>query len=302
VAIVTGAGRGLGRAHAQVLAERGAKVVVNDLGCSREGTGADDTPALAVVEEIRAAGGEAVADGSDISDAQGADELVAVALREFGRVDIVVNNAGIIRWTEFPDANLGELERHYAVHGAGTFNVSRSAWPHMTQQGYGRFVNTTSTAVLGTRDMISYGAAKGGVLGLSRALADAGRAFDIGVNMISPMASTRMSSPDVDVDRADDPARHERPPRLVSAVVAFLAHESCVVTGEMYVAGSGRVSRLFVGATVGYTDPALTPEAVAEHWAAIQDTAAFDIPSGTISHGLDFDRGTRTAIAALQAP
>ncbi len=275
-------------------------VVVNDLGCTREGTGADDAPALAVVDEIRAAGGEAVADGSDISDARGADELVATALREFGRLDIVVNNAGIIRWTEFPDADLDELQRHYAVHVAGTFNVSRSAWPHMTQQGHGRFVNTASTAILGTRDMISYGAAKGGVFGFSRALADAGRAFDIGVNMISPMASTRMSGPDVDVDRADDPSRHERPPRLVSAVVAFLAHETCAVTGEIYVAGSGRVSRLFVGTTVGYTDPALTPEAVAEHWAAIQDTSGFDIPSGTIGHGLGFDRGAQAAIAAFR--
>jgi NAD(P)-dependent dehydrogenase (short-subunit alcohol dehydrogenase family) len=144
VAVVTGAGRGIGRAYARLLAERGASVVVNDLGGSMDGVGVDSEVASAVATEITAAGGTAIADGSDVSSAEGAATLVDTAVGEFGRLDILINNAGVIRWAAPPEADEANLALHLAVHVAGSFNTARAAWPLMVDRGYGRVVMTTS--------------------------------------------------------------------------------------------------------------------------------------------------------------
>ena len=193
VAVVTGAGRGIGRAYALLLAQRGASVVVNDLGGSTEGTGTDLGPASEVVDEIAAAGGSAVADGHDVSSVQGAQALVDAAVERFGRLDVLVNNAGIVRWAGFPEADADNLAAHLAVHLGGSFNTTRAAWPHMVEQDYGRIVMTTSTGIFGLPNNTSYATAKGAVIGLTRSLATAGRRQGIKVNCVAPAAFTRMA-------------------------------------------------------------------------------------------------------------
>lgn len=277
VAVVTGAGRGIGRAHARLLADRGARVVVNDLGGSMQGEGADAEPATTVVAEIIAAGGAAVADTNDVATTEGAQALVATAAERFGRVDILVNNAGIIRWAGMPEVDVDNLERHLAVHVVGSFNTARAAWPHMVEQGYGRIVMTTSTGMLGLPKNVSYATAKGGVLGLARSLATAGVRHDILVNLIAPAATTRMSG--------DASGAPPLPPDDVAAMVAFLAHEDCPVTGETYAAGAGRFARLFLASTVGYVhpEPAPTIEDVAGNWEAINAERGYYVPADLLS-------------------
>jgi NAD(P)-dependent dehydrogenase (short-subunit alcohol dehydrogenase family) len=279
VALVTGAGRGVGRAYAQLLAARGAGVVVNDLGGEMDGAGRDPDVAQAVVDQIAAAGGTAVGDSGDVSTAEGADELVDTALSRFGRIDIVINNAGILVHRDISQEGLPNVAQHLAVHVLGSFNVCRAAWPHLAAQGYGRIVNTTSSALFGLADLIAYGAAKGGVLGLSRALAVAGRVSGISVNVVSPMARTRMAGPGV---------TDERPPELVASVVAFLAHESCTTSGEIYLAGGGRAARIFIGETPGYVKAGLTPEDVRANWAAINAEDGFQVHADGAAHGEAF--------------
>ena len=275
VAVVTGAGRGIGRAHARLLAARGASVVVNDLGGSIDGVGEDRAPAAAVVAEIEAAGGTAVADRSDVSTVAGAESLVATAVDRFGRVDIVVNNAGIIAWAGFPDADAANLERHLAVHVGGAFHTTRAAWPHMIAQGHGRVVMTTSAGLFGLPTNLSYATAKGAVVGMTRSLATAGARHGIAVNAIAPAAMTRMAGPGGDDDTSPMAAD------LVAPMVAFLAHEDCPVTGEVYAAGAGRFARILVAQTPGYLHegPAPTVEDVAEHWAAINDESGAYLPA-----------------------
>jgi NAD(P)-dependent dehydrogenase (short-subunit alcohol dehydrogenase family) len=159
VAIVTGAGRGLGRAYALLLAERGASVVVNDLGASLSGTGTDAEPAQAVAAEILAAGGVAIADGNDVSSPSTAQALVDAAIEQFGRVDILINNAGVISWADFPETDDDNFGRHLAVHLGGSFLMTRAAWPHLVKQSYGRVVMTTSSGVFGLPNNTSYAAA-----------------------------------------------------------------------------------------------------------------------------------------------
>ena len=218
VAVVTGAGRGIGRAHALLLAERGASVVVNDLGGSMEGEGADVGPAVAVAEEIAAAGGAAVADGSDVSTPDGGQALIDAAVEHFGRLDVLVNNAGIMRWAGLPEVDAVDLERHLAVHVGGSFNTTRAAWPHLVDQGYGRIVMTTSAGFFGLPKNLAYATAKGGVIGLTRSLSTAGARHGIKVNLIAPAAVTRMAGPATD----ETPPM---PPEHVAPMVAFLAHE-----------------------------------------------------------------------------
>jgi NAD(P)-dependent dehydrogenase (short-subunit alcohol dehydrogenase family) len=278
VAVVTGAGRGIGRAHALLLAARGASVVVNDLGSSIGGDGEDDGPAAAVADEIVAAGGTAVADRSDVSIPAGGEALVRTAVEHFGRVDIVVNNAGIIRWAGLPDADLDNIDRHLAVHVAGSFNTTRAAWPHFVEQGYGRIVNTTSAGMFGLPKNLGYATAKGGVVGMTRSLKVAGAKHGIKVNLIAPAAMTRMAGP-----AGDDPAAAEADPmapHLVAPMVAFLAHEDCPVSGEIYAAGAGRFARIFIASTVGYVqqDPEPTIEDVAANWATINDETGYWLP------------------------
>jgi NAD(P)-dependent dehydrogenase (short-subunit alcohol dehydrogenase family) len=277
VAVVTGAGRGIGRAHALLLAARGASVVVNDLGGSMTGGGADAGPADEVVDEINAAGGMAVADAHDVSTEHGAGALVATALDSFGRIDAIVNNAGIIRWADFPDADAENMERHLAVHVLGSFHTARAAWPHLLAQGYGRIVNTTSSGMFGLPNNVGYATAKAGVVGLTRSLATAGRPHDIACNLVAPAAFTRMAG----AADADSPMATTMAPELVAPMVAFLAHEDCPVTGEIYSAGAGRFARIFIAQAEGYLDTTGTPtlEDVAAHWAEINDESRYTVPA-----------------------
>ncbi len=255
-----------------LLAERGASVVVNDLGGSMEGTGADAGPASDVATEINDAGGTAFADTSDVATAPGAQALVAAALERFGSVDVVINNAGIMRWAGFPEVDEEDLARHLAVHTFGSFHVTRAAWPHMVEHRYGRIVMTTSTGVFGLKNNTSYATAKAAVIGLTRSLAVAGASHGIAANLIAPAAMTRMAG------GGDAPGMA---PELVAPMAAFLAHESCPVNGEIYAAGAGRFARIFLATTAGYVHPGadVTMEDIAAHWDAINDPAGYSVPT-----------------------
>ncbi len=279
VAVVTGAGRGIGRAHALLLGARGASVVVNDLGGSKSGGGSDAGPAESVAAEIVAGGGIAVSDTNDVSTEAGGVAIVDAAVDAYGRVDIVVNNAGIMRWGDLPKADLASLQSVLDVHLLGSFNVTRAAWPHMVEQGYGRIVMTTSTGMLGLQGNLAYAAAKAGVVGLTRNLRLSGEPHGIKVNLIAPVAYTRMGgAPSSDAEGVDAPPNMA--PSLVSPMVAYLCHESCPVSGEIYVAGGGRLSRLFIASTNGYVasggEP--TPEDVAANWPQINDETDYFVP------------------------
>ncbi|MBO0909833.1 SDR family NAD(P)-dependent oxidoreductase [Arthrobacter sunyaminii] len=286
VAIVTGAGRGLGRAHALLLAQRGAKVVVNDLGGSKEGEGVDASPATDAVNEILAAGGVAVADTNNVGSEAGCHALVETAVREFGRIDIVVNNAGISRWAAFPEADAENLERTLDVHLRGTWHTTRAAWPHMEKQGYGRIITTTSTGMLGLPENLAYATAKGALIGFTRSLAVSAAPKGILVNCIAPNAVTRPSEsakkPNIVTDSKMDPELLKAMQTdLVSPLVGYLAHESCTVNGEILVAGAKRFGRWFLGFTQGWlddTDSMPTIEEVAGHWNEINDLEGFYVP------------------------
>jgi NAD(P)-dependent dehydrogenase (short-subunit alcohol dehydrogenase family) len=281
-AIVTGAGRGIGRAHALLLAERGARVVVNDLGSANSGDGSDPGPAERVAATIRAAGGDAVADASDVATTEGAAQLVGRAVGSYGGVDILVNNAGFFTPTPFPALTLAELRRYFDVHVGGTFNVTRECWPHMTEAGYGRIVMTTSHGILGSAALIGYGTAKGGVFALARALAVTGKDLGITVNSVAPVAATRIAGGNDD-GTSGEGVLNGSAPTLVSPLVMLLCHESCTVTGETFLSGGRRHARLFVAETEGYVDPEdeVTPEVVAGHWVQIMDTSGQYIPADT---------------------
>jgi NAD(P)-dependent dehydrogenase (short-subunit alcohol dehydrogenase family) len=276
VAVVTGAGRGIGRAYALLLADRGARVVVNDLGGSREGVGADPEPATAVADEIDAAGGVAIADNSDVATPAGARGLVDAAVEQFGRLDILINNAGIVRWAGFPEADADNLASHLAVHVTGSFNTTRAAWPHMVEKEYGRVVMTTSAGMFGLPNNVSYAAAKGAVIGLTRSLTTAGAGHGIKVNLVAPAAMTRMAG-----QSADEAGSPQMSPDLVAPMVAFLAHEDCPVSGEIYAAGAGRFARIFIASTQGYVHAGSEPtiKDVAENWATINDETGYYVPS-----------------------
>jgi NAD(P)-dependent dehydrogenase (short-subunit alcohol dehydrogenase family) len=290
VAVVTGAGRGIGRAYARLLAERGAHVVVNDLGGSIAGTGADSGPAADVAAEIVAAGGVAAADQHDIATVSGADALVATAVERYGRVDVLINNAGIMRWAGMPEVDAAALDAHLAVHVDGSFHTVRAAWPTMVAQGYGRIVMTTSTGMLGLPANLAYATAKGGVVGMMRSLSTAGAKHGITVNCIAPAAFTRMAGPSGVEPPADDPLTTLMAPELVAPMVAFLAHEDCPVSGEVYTAGAGRFARLFIASTEGYVHAGGPPtvEDVAAHWTAINDESGYFVPTDLMDWSAHF--------------
>jgi NAD(P)-dependent dehydrogenase (short-subunit alcohol dehydrogenase family) len=253
VAIVTGAGRGLGRCHALELARRGARVVVNDVGGAGEGGG----PAETVVEEIRARGGVAVANSDSVATVDGGERLVQQALDAFGSLEIVVNNAGILRDKAFHNLTPDLVESVLLVHLTGAFNVTLPAWRHLRAAGYGRIVNTTSASGLfGNFGQANYAAAKAGLVGLTRSLAVEGRKVGIQVNAIAPMASTRMSQ-----DLLGD-NRELLAPEAVSPVIAYLCHFDCTLNGQILSAGGGHVSAVITSVTLGITESELTSEAV----------------------------------------
>lgn len=269
VAIVTGAGRGIGREHALELARRGARVVVNDIG------GAPDEvdPAKAVVDEIRAAGGEAVANRDSVSTPEGGAALVEQAVTEFGRIDVVVNNAGILRDSMFHKLTPELLDPVLQVSLHGAFHVTVPAWRHMREQGYGRVVNTTSASGLfGNLGQANYGAAKAGLLGLTRVLAVEGRKAGIGVNAVAPAAATRMNA-EMLGDRAD-----LLDPRHIAPVVAFLAHRDCSLTGQILSTGGGHVSAVVLSVTRGITDTELSAETLRDRIDEVFDPEGATVP------------------------
>jgi hypothetical protein len=279
-AVVTGAGRGVGRAHALLLASRGAKVVVADLGASLEGDGSDAGPANEVVAEIEAAGGEAVACHASVADEAGAASIVQSSIDAFGRIDVVVNNAGIADPDWFEDISADRFRRMIDVHYLGSIFVAQAAWGHMTKAGYGRIVNTCSEAAFGLVPKAApYGGAKGGVLSLTRALALEGGRLGIRVNAVAPRAQTRLSGPAVmaktyDVSEelfADGALMAQFKPELVSPAMAFLAHETCELSGEILISGGGQVMRLALLVSAGITFDDMTPELVAQNLDQLMD-------------------------------
>ncbi|WP_405989791.1 SDR family NAD(P)-dependent oxidoreductase [Streptomyces sp. NBC_00986] len=281
VAVVTGAGRGLGRAYARLLAERGAKVVVNDLGGSMEGEGSDAGPAQKVVDQIVAAGGEAVADTHDVSTTAGGEAIIDTAIETFGRIDVLVNNAGIIRYAGLPEIELDNLERHLAVHLLGSFNTMRAAWPHFVEQGYGRVVLTTSSGMFGMDNNLSYAAAKAGTVGMARSAKLAGEPHNIKVNLIAPAAMTRMGGGPEEEPTETAEGMPYMPSAAVAPMVAYLAHEDCPVSGEIYTAGAGRFARVFLASTEGYAHEGgdASVEDVAKNWDAINDEKGYYVPA-----------------------
>jgi NAD(P)-dependent dehydrogenase (short-subunit alcohol dehydrogenase family) len=271
VAVVTGAGGNpsIGRAHALLLASRGARVVVNDIGSHPEMRGyPGEASAAAVVAEIRAAGGEAVADTNSVASVEGARAIVATALDAFGRLDVLVNNAAISIAAPLDVMTPHDFERHIAINLMGAVWCCRAAWPVMKRQGYGRIVNTTSSAMTGYADQAAYATSKGGLWSLTRALAAEGMALGIKVNALSPGAYTRLVGSMMDEDSPLlQHARASMPAEACSPAMAVLAHEDCPVTGECLDSAAGGVQRTFVARTAGIS--AATPEAVLDGWDAI---------------------------------
>ncbi|MFC7504941.1 SDR family oxidoreductase [Nocardioides sp. CPCC 206347] len=268
VVIVTGAGGGLGREYALFLASVGAKVVVNDLGGSRDGSGAGTTMADVVVEEIRSAGGEAVANYDSVATEEGAAAIVATAIDAFGAVHGLVNNAGILRDTSFSKMDTDAWKLVQAVHLDGGYFMSKAVWPYFREQGFGRIVMATSTSGLfGNFGQANYGAAKAGLVGLLNTLAIEGARDGIHVNAIAPMAATRMTA-----DIAPQELLDKLPPSYVSPVVAYLLTEESTDTGAVFVAGGGQVYRVaqFQNKGAVFTEPPTLRE-VSERWSDIAD-------------------------------
>jgi NAD(P)-dependent dehydrogenase (short-subunit alcohol dehydrogenase family) len=273
VAIITGAGGGLGRSHALELARRGALIVVNDLGGSVDGQGGSESAAQKVVDEITGAGGEAVASFDSVATPEGGESIVQSAVDAFGKVDIVINNAGILRDKSFHNMTPDLSDPVIDVHLRGAFNVTRPAWVRMREQGYGRVVNTSSGAgIFGNFGQANYGAAKMGLVGFTRVLAVEGAKYDIKANAIAPVAKTRMTEDIL------GPVADRLGPEYVTPVVTFLAHETCPVSGEVYTVGGGHVARVFIGVTPGWTDTEQTPESVRDHFEQIRDESGYEVP------------------------
>ncbi len=276
VAIVTGAGHGLGRAHALDLAARGAKVVVNDLGGTVEGTGASTGPASDVVDEIRKTGGVAVASADNVATPEGAEAIIQTAVSEFGQVDAVINNAGILRDRSFMKMTPAEFDTVLAVHLRGSFLVTHAAWPHLRAQGYGRVVMTSSPAGLfGSFGQANYASAKMGLIGLTKTLAVEGAKYGIKMNAIAPVAHTRMTA-----GILPDELAGEFGPELVTPLVSYLAHSDCAATGQVYSAGGGRVALVVVAEGPGWVKKdGLTAEDVRDAWEQINAVQPQIVPA-----------------------
>jgi NAD(P)-dependent dehydrogenase (short-subunit alcohol dehydrogenase family) len=268
VAIVTGAGNGLGRAHALGLASRGAKVVVNDFGGARDGTGGSLTPAQAVVEEIERAGGTAMADGADVSNYAEVKEMVARATKAWGSVDLLCANAGILRDKSFGKMEIADFAKVLDVHLTGSFYCCKAVWDGMRERNYGRIVLTTSSSGLyGNFGQANYGAAKAGMVGLMNVLAEEGRKNNIRVNTISPTAATRMTE-----ELLAPQALALMRPEAITPAVEYLLHEDAPTRTIMGV-GAGSFAVIKVVETEGVNLPPSqwTPDAVAAHFREISD-------------------------------
>ena len=246
VAVVTGAGRGLGRQYALLLAARGARVVVNDVGGSLAGEGVDLDPAAQVVAEIEAAGGTALASTDSVATVTGGRAIIGAALDTYGRIDILVHNAGNVRRAPLAQMSYDDFDAVLDVHLRGAFHLVREAFPHMCAAGYGRIVLTSSIGGLyGNHDVANYGVAKAGIIGLSNVAAIEGVPHNVTSNVIVPAAVTRMA------EGIDTSAYPPMGADLVAPAVGWLAHESCSITGEMLVAIAGRIARAYIAETAG---------------------------------------------------
>lgn len=284
VAVVTGACRGMGREHARLLASRGAKVVVNDIGGSMDGRGLDSDPVDQVVQEIRDAGGEAVGCTETVATPQGGKAIIEAALDNFGKIDILVHNAGNVRWGSLKELSQEDFDAVIDVHMRGGFHVVRPAFPRMCSAGYGRIILTLSTGgVYGMPGVTNYGMAKGGLWGLNNIAAIEGEAEGVKCNGIMPGAMTRMAG-DLDTSLYPAEVMHAG---MVSPLVGFLAHESCPVSGEVYVSMAGRVARAFTTETMGVWREHWSIEEIADQFHAIRsadETVAFPAMRGFEEH------------------
>ena len=283
VAVITGAGRGLGKAYALLLASRGARVVVNDPGVSLKGDGVDAGPAQEVVNEIKAAGGDAVVNTDSVATPEGGKAIIQSAIDHYGRVDILIHNAGNVRYGSLKELSYDDFESVLSVHLRGAFHVVRPAFPLMCSAGYGRIVLTSSIGGLyGNQRVTNYGVSKAGMIGLCNVAALEGAAEGVKCNLIVPGAVTRMAE---GIDISQYPPMG---PELVAPVVGWLAHETCSVTGEMFVSIAGRIARAFIGESEGVYQPSWSIEQVGERIDAIRD--AKDpwilpvVPSGHVDH------------------
>ncbi len=275
VVVVTGAGGGLGRCHALEFARRGAHVVVNDVGAAIDGSAESSSAAQAVVDEITAAGGSAVASTDSVATPEGGAAIVDAAVQAFGRIDVLVNNAGILRDAAFKNMTADQVDAVIDVHLRGAFHTTAAAWPHLRAQDYGRIVMTTSgSGLFGTFGQANYGAAKTGLVGLMNVLAIEGQRNNILVNAISPIAKTRMT------ENTMAELVKEAAPEQVTPVVIYLGHDSCDRTAHIYRVGGTRVSRVFLAETAGIDEPGLTAETLAAAIDRVDDIASFTVRGG----------------------
>lgn len=283
VAVITGGGRGLGAAHAKLLAARGCKVVVNDPGVSMAGDATDEGPADALVREIREAGGEAVANTDSVASPEGGAAIVQTALDTWGRIDILIHSAGNVRKAPLAEMSAADWQSVIDVHLNGAFYVTRPAFAAMMEAGYGRIVMTSSVnGVYSNRNVANYSAAKGGMIGLANTAAIEGFARNVKANCILPAAVTRMSE---GIDTSQFPPMT---PEMVAPLVAWLCHESCDVTGELLISAAGRMARAWTAESLGVYRPEWTIEDVAAASAAIRsmdDPLHFaPAPQGHLDH------------------
>lgn len=283
VAVITGSGRGLGRAYALLLASKGAKLVVNDVGGSLKGEGADIGPAQQVVDEIKAAGGEAVANTDSVATQDGGKAIIQAALDHYGRIDILIHNAGNVRKAPLKEMSYEDFNAVLDVHLRGAFHVVRPAFPLMCKAGYGRIVLTSSVSGLyGNHNVVNYAASKTGMVGLCNVAALEGAAEGVKCNIIAPGAVTRMAE---GLDTSQYPPMG---PELVAPLVAWLSHERCSVTGEILSAMAGRLSKIYLAETPGVYQPSWTVEQVDEKLGAIRDIGTPwilpPVPSGQGDH------------------
>lgn len=297
VAVITGGGRGLGRAYAHLLASRGAKIVVNDTGVTREGHGADAGPAQEVVNEVKAAGGDAVACTDSVTTSGGASSIVNAAIERYGRVDILIHSAGIVRWGSLTEMTDEDFDAVLDVHLKGAYHIARAAFPHMLSARYGRVALTSSIAgIYGDLRLANYAAAKAGIIGLSNVIAREGAGANIKSNVILPGAVTRMAE-----GRDVSTYPPSMAPETVAPAVAWLAHESCSITGRMLISMGGRIARAFIAETAGVARDSWTIEQVAQEMNSIQrtnDPLVFNpVPAGHDEH-ITYSFAMRDAAAA----
>lgn len=275
VALITGAGRGMGRKHAEELCARGATIVVSDFGTAFDGSGSDESVAHEAVAALVAAGGTASAWTGDLTTEEGARGAVRHALAEHGRLDIIVHNAGFSRSVPFDQSRIEDLDDLYAMNTRAAALMASEAWPAMVAQQFGRIVFVGSTAMYGMSDAVYYATIKASYLGLTRSLAEAGREHGIAVNLIGPSAVSRLADT-MDESEFKTWFFETMRPELVTALVAWLAHESATANGESFAVAGGRVAPILMGEGTGLIDRQLTPERIASAMAAIQDRSGFE--------------------------